>query len=533
MAESPEEVAVLVQRVVKDINSAFKRNPDIDEIGLIPCPEARYNRSPIVLVENKLGVESWCVKFLLPYVHNKLLHYKLRKQWLNKEELIDITCTLLLLNPDFTTAWNVRKELILSGTLNPIKDLHLGKLALTKFPKSPETWIHRRWVLQHLIQENSLPALVTKGNLEALPTEKIQRLVKEEMDVCCDAAGRYPSNYNAWSHRIWVLQNLAKLNTKILLDELSSTKRWVSMHVSDHSGFHYHEADEGAEAFCMEKQQPDHSLYLKEEIGLCTDLIDTYPGHETLWYHRRQVFYLQNHLKKCPVPSICLRTRLLRFLGAGLSEAPLGRAEGLVATPESRGSLGGGLKEAREAGAERGAVADGCRAKPRRSEKRRRKMVEREAGLAAEGKAASQVSCLPLRCCRRRRSRHPHPSQSRCGCCASRVALAQRRGEEGREKAEAPCLRGGWGGMPRAPCSRGSRKIARFAEAGGRARGAESSPATYRASGPGWAEEVHAPHCVSSNLCERVESLSTKSPLPPPSASSVKPPGLLFPSFPT
>uniref|UniRef100_U3FWC2 Protein prenyltransferase alpha subunit repeat containing 1 n=1 Tax=Micrurus fulvius TaxID=8637 RepID=U3FWC2_MICFL len=337
MAESPEEVAVLVQRVVKDINSAFKRNPHIDEIGLIPCPEARYNRSPIVLVENKLGVESWCVKFLLPYVHNKLLHYKLRKQWLNKEELIDITCTLLLLNPDFTTAWNVRKELILSGTLNPIKDLHLGKLALTKFPKSPETWIHRRWVLQHLLQENSLPALVTKGNLEALPTEKIQRLVKEEMDVCCDAAGRYPSNYNAWSHRIWVLQNLAKLNTKILLDELSSTKHWVSVHVSDHSGFHYRqfllkslivrtgtdcitklcdhptnqqtscfpkdEADEGAEAFCMEKQQPDHS-YPKEEIELCTDLINTYPGHETLWYHRRQVFYLQHHLKNCPVPNI-------------------------------------------------------------------------------------------------------------------------------------------------------------------------------------------------------------------------------------
>uniref|UniRef100_A0A8D0L582 Uncharacterized protein n=2 Tax=Lepidosauria TaxID=8504 RepID=A0A8D0L582_SPHPU len=27
MAESPEEVAVLVQRVVKDINNAFKRNP--------------------------------------------------------------------------------------------------------------------------------------------------------------------------------------------------------------------------------------------------------------------------------------------------------------------------------------------------------------------------------------------------------------------------------------------------------------------------------------------------------------------------
>ncbi|NXB51032.1 PTAR1 protein, partial [Leucopsar rothschildi] len=290
-----------------------------DEIGLIPCPEARYNRSPIVLVENKLGVESWCVKFLLPYVHNKLLLYRQRKQWLNKDELIDITCTLLLLNPDFTTAWNVRKELILSGTLNPLKDLHLGKLALTKFPKSPETWIHRRWVLQQLIQENSLPSLATKGNLGAAPVERIHRLVQEEMNVCSEAAGRYPSNYNAWSHRIWVLQHLAKLTVKVLLDELSSTKCWVSMHVSDHSGFHYRQfllnslihrtvtdnntlvqnqmvneqnpslrkEEESAEteATCAEEQSVDLPSRLDEEMELCSELIDNYPGHETLWCH--------------------------------------------------------------------------------------------------------------------------------------------------------------------------------------------------------------------------------------------------------
>ncbi|XP_062369412.1 protein prenyltransferase alpha subunit repeat-containing protein 1 isoform X1 [Cinclus cinclus] len=329
MAESPEEVAVLVQRVVKDIRNAFQRNPHIDEIGLIPCPEARYNRSPIVLVENKLGVESWCVKFLLPYVHNKLLLYRQRKQWLNKDELIDITCTLLLLNPDFTTAWNVRKELILSGTLNPLKDLHLGKLALTKFPKSPETWIHRRWVLQQLIQENSLPSLATKGNLGVAPVERIHRLVQEEMNVCSEAAGRYPSNYNAWSHRIWVLQHLAKLTVKVLLDELSSTKYWVSMHVSDHSGFHYRqfllnslihrmvtdnniqqnqtvneqnpslqreEESAGTEDACTEEQSVDLPRRFDEEMELCSELIDNYPGHETLWCHRRCVFYLQQHI---------------------------------------------------------------------------------------------------------------------------------------------------------------------------------------------------------------------------------------------
>ncbi|KFW87465.1 Protein prenyltransferase alpha subunit repeat-containing protein 1, partial [Manacus vitellinus] len=291
-----------------------------DEIGLIPCPEARYNRSPIVLVENKLGVESWCVKFLLPYVHNKLLLYKQRKQWLNKDELIDITCTLLL----FTTAWNVRKELILSGTLNPLKDLHLGKLALTKFPKSPETWIHRRWVLQQLIQENSLPSLATKGNLGAAPVERIHRLVQEEMNVCSEAAGRYPSNYNAWSHRIWVLQHLAKLTVKVLLDELSSTKYWVSMHVSDHSGFHYRqfllnsligrtvadsnglvneqnpnlqkeEESAGTEAACAEEQSVDLPRRLEEEMELCTELIDNYPGHETLWCHSDETLNNSHH----------------------------------------------------------------------------------------------------------------------------------------------------------------------------------------------------------------------------------------------
>ncbi|XP_040835134.1 protein prenyltransferase alpha subunit repeat-containing protein 1 isoform X2 [Ochotona curzoniae] len=333
MAETSEEVAVLVQRVVKDITNAFRRNPHIDEIGLIPCPEARYNRSPIVLVENKLGVESWCVKFLLPYVHNKLLLYRTRKQWLNKDELIDVTCTLLLLNPDFTTAWNVRKELILSGTLNPIKDLYLGKLALTKFPKSPETWIHRRWVLQQLIQQTSWPSYVTKGVLGTIPAERTRQLIQEEMEVCGEAAGRYPSNYNAWSHRIWVLQKLARLDIQILLGELSSTKRWASMHVSDHSGFHYRQFllkslisqavvdsstveqnslrsepapvlpnDEAAAASAAEPSiSPPHLL--EEEVEFTTDLIDSYPGHETLWCHRRHVFYLQHHLNTGPPTS--------------------------------------------------------------------------------------------------------------------------------------------------------------------------------------------------------------------------------------
>ncbi|KAM4049471.1 protein prenyltransferase alpha subunit repeat-containing protein 1 [Anomaloglossus baeobatrachus] len=327
MAEWKEEVEVLVQRVVKDITGAFRRNPNIDEIGLIPCPEAKFNRSPIVLVENKLGVESWCIKFLLPYVHNKLLLYRQKKLWLNRDELIDVTCTLLLLNPDFTTAWNVRKELIQSGALNPEKDLQLGKLALTKFPKSPETWIHRRWVLQHLLQEHIPSSVVKKEAGSQVLTEQLQGIVREEMTVCCEAAGRYPSNYNSWSHRIWVLQQLGKLNVKLLVDELSSTKHWVSMHVSDHSGFHYRQfllksllfraqmdcENLSSVSLPREEEAPrkDLPLWIEEELELSRDLIESYPGHEALWCHRRHVLGLvhqlhneQSHMEPPQVTSV-------------------------------------------------------------------------------------------------------------------------------------------------------------------------------------------------------------------------------------
>uniref|UniRef100_H3DNE0 Protein prenyltransferase alpha subunit repeat containing 1 n=1 Tax=Tetraodon nigroviridis TaxID=99883 RepID=H3DNE0_TETNG len=315
MADSEEEVDVLVQRVVKDISNAFKRNPNIDEIGVIPCPEARCNRSPIVLVENKLGVESWCIKLLLPYVHHKLLLYRQRKHWLDRDALVDVTSTLLLLNPDFTTAWNVRKELLQCGVLTPEKDLYLGKLALTKFPKSPETWIHRRWVLQQLLLRFS-PAAFGETGTSPPPDDQLTRTLGEEMKVCRDAACRYPSNYNAWSHRIWVLQRMARGSVKLLHDELSSTRPWVSMHVSDHSGFHYRQfllqqltaelsqapppsarsgpAQPEATGSWLGRRQRRRRWPppLPPGAGAVLDLIRTFPGHETLWSHRRHIFYL-------------------------------------------------------------------------------------------------------------------------------------------------------------------------------------------------------------------------------------------------
>lgn len=125
------------------------------------------------------------------------------------------------------------------------------------------------------------------------------------------------------------------VSSKVLHDELSSMRLWVSMHVSDHSGFHYrqfllkelitelsqpststttttnspqHQSNtipsssplhdthaeangelSGAEAVSEEERQLSYPPVLQlfcQEMELCTDLIQSFPGHETLWSHR-------------------------------------------------------------------------------------------------------------------------------------------------------------------------------------------------------------------------------------------------------
>lgn len=80
------------------------------------------------------------------------------------------------------------------------------------------------------------------------------------------------------------------LFTQVLLRELSSTKPWVSSHVSDHSGLHYRQFL--LSQLCAEKGRVQSEMAVgvrdlaSEEMKFVTDLIAFYPGHEALWYHR-------------------------------------------------------------------------------------------------------------------------------------------------------------------------------------------------------------------------------------------------------
>lgn len=240
-----------------------------------------------------------------------------------------------------------------SGDLSIVDDLKLGALVLTKNPKSPETFSHRKWLLQKYMEcylmsshgsnhsngSNSLyEEFVNMDaidvNVDVMGAHNGQFLdaglplvpdhhecIQKEFSVCQKAAEKYQCNYNAWSHRIWVVENCYNCSINILFSELHSTENWVSRNISDHSGFHYRQflltslykqADNLKEQLSI-----SYRNLIQKELQFIIDLIKRYHGHEALWYHRRYVF--QAMCKACDMTSVAIET----ISPDGNSEQPL------------------------------------------------------------------------------------------------------------------------------------------------------------------------------------------------------------------
>ena len=314
------------KRLFSDLNSAFRRDPNIDEFDFIPVTEPTKNRSPIVVVDHKLGLELWSVKILYQYVYHTLMDWRSKKssKFIDPKELVAFTRAAILLNPECYTFWNIRKELLESGDIPLNEDLKLGALVLTKHPKSSETFIHRRWVIQRFIDNHlqssegsnhssssnhdsyvcmdgidlnlsSNSASLHNGEiLIAAPHSEYHAQMKKEMIVCQFAAEKYPCNYYAWSYRIWLLQHCYNMSLHILLNELYSTDKWINNHISDHCGFHYRQFlldSLGKQSNTLLEQ---YTIQLKDllmkELRITQDLIAAYPAHEAMWSHRKFVF---------------------------------------------------------------------------------------------------------------------------------------------------------------------------------------------------------------------------------------------------
>lgn len=286
----PENLLLYFEQILHD-------DPLIDEVGFLHPTQfcsldcARDGDSASQSTEFHCARYFWCRDHklaisaeILPELYHAArdAYYNARDAPLSRTNLMRHTKALLILCPDLLTAWNSRK-MVLSALYDFTKlkdELQLCALILSYSPKNESTWSHRRWVIKQVAEQH-------QDMLELIGNESI--LVKE-------IAEKSKMNYRAWRHRCWLIPYMTR---KQVLDELNESTRWSELHVADNCCFHYRRSLLLAlldNFFGNEEDslswESDICLLWKEELRWDEMLIKRYQGRESLWNHRRFLSHL-------------------------------------------------------------------------------------------------------------------------------------------------------------------------------------------------------------------------------------------------
>lgn len=211
--------------------------------------------------------------------------------------------------------------------------------------------INRQWVVQHVLTKHHYRA-PTYGTADIEPVQDnamCSTMLVEELRVALKVAYIYPKNYHAWSHRdqvsllltkqqvstscytvcfvlcsssIYVLTTLPQLYKSLkVIEDLVTMEDYVTRHVSDYCGFHQRQlllvrymqlcgfrsayirtsvllplssqtsCDKEAVQVQSEKDLEECIGVWKKELELCSKLLTSFTGHETLWLHRRFLIF--------------------------------------------------------------------------------------------------------------------------------------------------------------------------------------------------------------------------------------------------
>lgn len=117
------------------------------------------NKTPVLHVENNLGLESWCIHHTYEYAHKTILLVKLTGKINNpnsrkNNNIVKYLNFAILINPDVSSFWNVRRQLFVKNKLNITKEFQFSSIVLSKKPKSNEAFAYRRWLFSFQSKSN-------------------------------------------------------------------------------------------------------------------------------------------------------------------------------------------------------------------------------------------------------------------------------------------------------------------------------------------------------------------------------------------
>lgn len=180
----------------------------------------------------------------------------------------------LLAQPEDYRSWNLLKH----PRLDVTREIKFAYFVLSRHPRSAETYCHLRHVTRRASHgtASSVVSLCQRGFAE-----------------CAAAASRYHGNYHAWDHRRFLASLLVDAGVEDVEDalqrELDEVKAWQSSRVSDACPFKYR-------LFLVETRSRGGVEGVKfdflEELTELDRLMRAFPGHETLWNHRRDLIQL-------------------------------------------------------------------------------------------------------------------------------------------------------------------------------------------------------------------------------------------------
>ncbi|RZF34510.1 hypothetical protein LSTR_LSTR011752 [Laodelphax striatellus] len=224
-----ESIFPAAERIISDINAAFKKDPKLKDVDIVAVT-LNENKSPVIVESHCLGLESWCVKHVYCHAYSRVMEARQQKRRKEDPERIGNLLTVaLIINPDVSTMWNMRRELVMTSHLDPNSELHFTSVVLSRKPKSGDIFSYRRWLIKNVLMNDS-------------PTNS--SYLSDELHISTLAAERYSNNYHAWNHRMWCLGELlatldADSSADLLASEWSMSRSWIATHVSDYSGFQY------------------------------------------------------------------------------------------------------------------------------------------------------------------------------------------------------------------------------------------------------------------------------------------------------
>ena len=146
---------------------------------------------------------------------------------------------------------------------------------------------------------------------------KQNRLTNEiltaELAVCLNAAHQYASNYYAWNHRYYIVNEFFRSDLNFMLEENELIKRWINNHVSDYSGYHYKQMVLSIILSALaDRNEKDRVIeLLNSETANSKKLIQIYPNQEALFCHKRYLLKM-------------------RYMHLGLDESDLKEEQGFV-----------------------------------------------------------------------------------------------------------------------------------------------------------------------------------------------------------